>query len=46
MPGMNDSEAGQAYRNIVGRMLGEDIPFMEFHKDGGWWKRLKRMFKR
>ena len=37
---MNDSEAGQAYRNIVGRMLGEDIPFMEFHKDGGWWKRL------
>ena len=43
---MNDSEAGQAYRNIVGRMLGEDIPFMEFHKDGGWWKRLKRMFKR
>ena len=43
---MSDSEAGQAYRNIVGRMLGEDIPFMEFHKDGGWWKRLKRMFRR
>ena len=42
---LEDSQAGQAYRNIVARMMGEDVPFMEFHKDG-WWKRLKHIFKR
>lgn len=38
---MEDSEAGQAYRNIVGRICGETIPFMEFQKDG-FLTRLKR----
>ena len=41
----DDSQAGQAYRNIVARMLGEDVPFMDFHKEG-WWTRLKHMFRR
>ncbi|MCI6159112.1 MAG: septum site-determining protein MinD [Selenomonadaceae bacterium] len=39
----HDSEAGQAYRNIVGRLLGEKIPFMEFEKEG-FWSRLKHVF--
>lgn len=38
---MEDSEAGQAYRNIVGRICGETIPFMEFQKEG-FLTRLKR----
>ena len=40
---MDESQAGQAYRNIVGRILGEDIPFMEFPKEG-FWAKLKRVF--
>ena len=39
----DDSQAGQAYRNIVGRLLGETIPFMEFEKEG-FWSRLKHVF--
>ena len=35
------SQAGRAYANIVGRILGEDIPFMEFEKEG-LFKRLKK----
>ena len=38
---MEHSLAGQAYRNIVGRICGEDIPFMEFPKEG-FFQRLKR----
>ncbi|MCI6085785.1 septum site-determining protein MinD [Selenomonas sp.] len=41
---MDKSTAGQAYRNIVGRILGEQIPFMEFPKEGGVFSRLKRVF--
>lgn len=40
---MEDSQAGQAYRNIVGRMCGENIPFMTFAKEG-FWSRLKHVF--
>lgn len=40
---MDNSSAGQAYRNIVGRILGEDVPFMEFPKEG-FWSRLKHVF--
>lgn len=41
----DDSQAGQAYRNIVARILGEDVPFMEFQKEG-WLAKLKHMFRR
>jgi septum site-determining protein MinD len=37
------SQAGQAYRNIVGRICGEDIPFMEFPEEG-FFTKLKRVF--
>ena len=38
-----DSKAGEAYRNIVGRICGEKIPFMSFENDG-WWERIKNAF--
>jgi len=38
-----NSEAGQAYRNIVGRICGEEIPFMEFLEDG-FLVKLRRVF--
>lgn len=31
---MEKSSAGQAYRNIVKRILGEEVPFMEFQTEG------------
>lgn len=40
---MEDSQAGTAYRNIVSRMCGEDVPFMTFEKEG-FWTRLKHVF--
>ena len=40
---MEDSLAGKAYRNIVGRICGEEIPFMDFPKDS-FFQRLKRVF--
>ena len=39
----DSSQAGQAYRNIVGRICGEEIPFMEFQEEG-FFTRLKRVF--
>ena len=40
---MKDSIAGQAYRNIVGRICGESIPFLKPPKEG-FFTRLKRLF--
>lgn len=37
------SQAGRAYKNIVGRICGENIPFMEIVEDGFLGK-LKKMF--
>lgn len=37
------SKAGEAYRNIVRRMLGEDVPFMTLVSDEGLLARLRRM---
>ncbi len=39
----HNSVAGQAYRNIVGRISGEEIPFMKFSEDG-FWVNLRRVF--
>ena len=39
----DSSQAGQAYRNIVGRICGEKIPFMDFPEEG-FFTRLKRVF--
>lgn len=40
---MKESIAGQAYRNIVGRICGESIPFVKPPKEG-FFTRLKRLF--
>lgn len=37
------SPAGRAYRNIVGRLSGENIPFMEIGT-GGFFGKIKKMF--
>ena len=40
-----DSAAGEAYRDIVGRICGEDLPFKDLAPES-FWQRLKNMFKR
>ena len=48
-PAVTDEEsfAGQAYRNIVKRIQGEDVPIMRFEKDAGLFNKLfKNMFRR
>lgn len=37
------SKAGQAYRNIVGRLAGEQVPFMPLDFDPGLFGKLKKM---
>lgn len=34
------SLAGKAFRNIVRRMMGEEVPLMELETEGGFFKRL------
>lgn len=45
-PAVNDdkSPAGQAYRNIVKRIMGEEVPFMELDGDRGIVLKLKKLF--
>jgi len=38
----NSSKSGQAYRNIVRRIKGENVPMMELD-DGGFMQKLRRM---
>ena len=40
----NSSKAGQAFRNISRRLLGEDIPLMDLD-DGGFFQTLKNFFR-
>jgi septum site-determining protein MinD len=40
-----DSRAGQAYRNIAKRMLGEEVPFMNLESNNGFINRLAKMMK-
>jgi septum site-determining protein MinD len=39
-----NSKAGQAFRNVVGRMLGEEVPFMSLDFDLGWMSKIKQRF--
>ena len=42
-----ESLAGIAYRNIVARILGEDVPLMELKKEpAGFFSSLKKLFGR
>lgn len=40
----DDSLAGQAYRNIVRRVMGEDVPFMNLESDEGFVAKLAKLF--
>ena len=42
---MEKSLAGQAYKNIARRILGEDVPFMSLDTTDGFLKWLKRLLK-
>lgn len=46
-PAVTDSNslAGAAYRNIVKRLLGQDIPLMDLEESTGFFGRLKKLFK-
>lgn len=45
-PAITDDKAlaGQAYRNIVRRIRGEEVPFMTFNDDQGFVDKLKKLF--
>jgi septum site-determining protein MinD len=42
-----DSKAGQAYRNIAKRLIGEDVPFMNMDdEESGFFSIIKKWFSR
>ncbi len=41
----SSSKAGQAFRNITKRILGEEVPLMNLEVDQGFITRLKRFFR-
>jgi len=41
----NNSRAGQAFRNITQRLMGNDIPFMNLDETGGLMSWLKKIFR-
>ncbi len=41
---MDSSTAGQAYRNIVKRIIGEDVPLMDLEAGNGFLSKLKKFF--
>jgi septum site-determining protein MinD len=42
----NNSRAGQAFRNIAGRLVGEEIPLMDLDVSSPWVQRLARLVRR
>lgn len=42
----SDFRAGTAYRNIVKRIMGEEVPFMNLDEGQGFFSRLKNIFKK
>ncbi len=45
-PAINDEKslAGQAYRNIVRRIMGEEVPFLDLDENQGFVLKLKKLF--
>ncbi len=41
-----NARAGQAYRNITKRILGEEVPLMDLDEDTGFLSSLKKIFKK
>jgi septum site-determining protein MinD len=42
----NNSRAGQAFRNIAGRLLGQDIPLMDTEAPTSWLDRISQLMHR
>lgn len=40
------SLAGRAYRNIARRILGEDVPLIDFEQGNGFFSKMKKAFNR
>lgn len=41
----NQSKAGEAFRNIAQRILGEEVPFLDLTEHETFWERLMRLIK-
>ncbi len=41
----NNSRAGQAFRNIAARLLGEEVPLMDIEAPTGWLQRFTRFVR-
>jgi septum site-determining protein MinD len=41
-----NSKAGQAFRDITRRVMGEDVPLRDLFADEGFMAKLKGLFKR
>lgn len=39
-----NSKAGKAFWNITARLLGEEVPVMDFDEKDGFFKRMKKLF--
>ena len=39
-----NSKAGEAYRNISRRIMGEEVPFMDIEGNGTFMNRVRRLF--
>lgn len=37
------SKAGQAFRNIARRIVGEEVPFLDLDKSGSLWERIQKL---
>ena len=42
--GKEDTLAGKAYMNIVKRITGEEVPFLDLEVKTGFWSKLKELF--
>ena len=42
----NASLAGEAYRNVTKRILGEDVPMLDLEQKTGFFGRIKRFFSK
>ena len=40
----SESAASTAYKNIVQRLLGENVPLMKIESNDGFFSRLKKVF--
>jgi septum site-determining protein MinD len=41
----NNSKAGQAFRNIAKRLLGEEVPFMDLESGNNFFNKIAKMMK-